>query len=208
MSFAPNESRKNQSSAWPILPRRLAASANQQLQALTTSRDRECVDAGEAYHRAMTFASIASAWSRAACAGFVVLAVGCVDGGGSNAGYNSDTIVVPARIEFYGDPVMVSAPATASVDEVITVSITTYGGGCIEPDRIDLSVKPLAADIRPLDRVPADEGVVCTADLALNLRTAEIAFSTPGEKSLRFHGQRVDAEVDEAIVHIRSITIE
>lgn len=86
---------------------------------------------------------------------------------------------------------VIQAPATAAVNQPITLTINTYGSSsCTTPDGAQVEVDGLTATITPLDRVPRpNSNVACTADLAARPRTVTVTFAEPGEALIRVIGQ-------------------
>lgn len=136
---------------------------------------------------------------RAACALAAVALLLC-------ACATEDSVVEPGVIDFGGDPVRIDAPSSARVGESFVVTVTTYGGGCIELERTDVELTDDGADITPLDRrrVPGP----CTLVLHLFPHEVTLTFATAGTKTIHIHGRRVKGELDEEIELPRTILVE
>jgi hypothetical protein len=111
-----------------------------------------------------------------------------------------DSVVELGRIEFYHDPPVIEAPASAAVGEQFLLRVMSYGGGCISLERTDVELTNEGADFLPFDRrhIPG-ENEACTLDLRLYPHEATLAFDSTGSKTIRIHGRRVNFQVDEAI---------
>ena len=100
--------------------------------------------------------------------------------------------VRPGVLQFYDDLLQVQLPATASVGAPITVTVRTYGGGCIRMGPTWTSVRGLVAVIEPLDsvvsRLPPNWG--CTAELGLLEHEATVQFAESGAATVRILGRR------------------
>ncbi|HEY0735723.1 MAG TPA: hypothetical protein VGD69_12505 [Herpetosiphonaceae bacterium] len=84
---------------------------------------------------------------------------------------------------------VIKAPATAAVNQTITLTVNTYGSSsCTTPDGARVEVNGLTATITPLDRIPRGD-VACTSDLAARPHTVEVTFAEAGEAVIRVIGQ-------------------
>ena len=89
-------------------------------------------------------------------------------------------------------PVRIENPTTARVGHSFDVRIVTYGNGCVSAeDTVIEALSDEAFDITPLDRRRTSGN--CTSKLCTFPHEATIVFDTPGTKTLRFTGRRVDS---------------
>ncbi|MFW6089728.1 MAG: hypothetical protein ACODAB_08240 [Gemmatimonadota bacterium] len=112
----------------------------------------------------------------------------------------------PARLEYYGDPPRVSVPESVAVDEAFTISIETYGGGCIEPGPTGVKRIGDRLEIRPLDVFPA-VGAVCTSDLRYIDHSVTHSATTALTLEVVIYGVRVSEAGVEDIVVTRTLMV-
>ena len=109
----------------------------------------------------------------------------------------------PALLSFYSDSAQVTLPDTAKRLQPITVTITSYGGGCISQGETDVAVSDLQAEIRPYRYEVVGPGVICTLELRVFEHVATLQFAKSGTATVRVLGERqpgTDAiEVDRLI---------
>lgn len=116
-----------------------------------------------------------------------------------------DSTVEPGILYLQGQT-MIQSPSMVHTDEPFTVSITTWGGGCIELRSTDVELTADGATITPYDEYfepPA--GGACLANLVPIVHDASLSFDAPGTKTVTVHGR--DAQHDLADVTL-SITVE
>ena len=100
-------------------------------------------------------------------------------------------------IEFFGDPAQIAAPSSAVVGQEFRVDVSTYGGGCVSLERTDVSIEGNVVDIRPIDRDNTEPGTACPANLATYDHSVGVVLNQPGAATIRVHGMRVAAELEE-----------
>ncbi|HEY0735724.1 MAG TPA: hypothetical protein VGD69_12510 [Herpetosiphonaceae bacterium] len=87
---------------------------------------------------------------------------------------------------------VIRAPATAPVNQRITLTVNTYGSStCRTAGGANVEVVGLTAIITPFDRLPVGD-VMCTDDLRSHPRTVNVRFAEPGEALIRVIGQSFD----------------
>jgi hypothetical protein len=113
-------------------------------------------------------------------------------------------------IELHNNVPMIDVPSAASIGQPIRVGVTTYGSGCSSPSHTFVEATTEGADIRPLDHVryASRDGEVCTSELLYFAHEATLTFDTPGTKTIRIHGRRVNANVDAEVALERSVAIQ
>lgn len=110
-------------------------------------------------------------------------------------GCDSDTPSEPkgfsvmGTIEFYDEPVEVTAPDTVAVGETFTASVRTYGNGCVEEGSTEVQVNELSATVTPFDRHSGAD--VCPAVLRTHEHQATLAFEEVGDAVVTFRGRSV-----------------
>ena len=113
---------------------------------------------------------------------------------------------LPATLVHHGDGPVIEVPASAVAGEKFTISVTTYGGGCTREDRTDVETRGMSADVRPIQKEPADmRDVVCTADLLINARPITLSFPTSGLGEIRVHGRAEPG--DSVVTFVRTVAI-
>lgn len=114
-------------------------------------------------------------------------------------GYN------PARLVYFFDPVLIEMPSSTPFGSAVTITITTYGGGCIQKGRTDVVQANNHLDLFPLD-IFAGPGPNCTDDLRFNTHHVSFVARLRGDLRVRIHGAELSI-VDNA-TRRRSVTIE
>ncbi len=113
----------------------------------------------------------------------------------------------PAFIRFYQEPSLVEAPDTVSAGEPFTVTVRTFGGGCIGQGDTRAEVRGRVVTLRPLDvhttRHPGP--VVCTSDLVFYTHRVEVRLTEPGVATIRVIGR--EAPADSLITIERSVVV-
>jgi hypothetical protein len=116
-----------------------------------------------------------------------LLLAACTNSGPHDSSLLSAAERGPALLAFYGDTSVVQLASTARVGEVTTVRFTSFGGGCIRPDRTEVTVSGLTADIRP-HRSELPPNTVCTAELRIDQNVAQLRFAEAGRARVRIVG--------------------
>ena len=112
----------------------------------------------------------------------------------------------PAVLEHYGDPPRVTAPASVLVGDPVTVSVTSYGGGCVRKGYTDVvQGERMTVSVRPYDLYVGDGKVVCTDELALYQHDVTLRFDQPGTATIRIHGTRMPG--GEPITLTRTVVV-
>lgn len=117
-----------------------------------------------------------------------------------SSGYSRE----PAYIEFYGNPVEITVPATARLDEPVTVSVTTYGGGCTHLGDTQVAVSGGTAELRPYD-VTETVGA-CPTIVNRLVHQAEVIFDQVGTATVRVYGRSEPGGLP--LVETRTITVQ
>ncbi|MDO8434615.1 MAG: hypothetical protein Q7S58_19640, partial [Candidatus Binatus sp.] len=90
----------------------------------------------------------------------------------------------------YGDTTTLSVPSSARVGVPISITVTSFGGGCIGPGETEVTFQDSGAEIRPhryeTVRLPPDMG--CTRELRVFQHTATLQFAQAGEARVRIVG--------------------
>jgi hypothetical protein len=91
-------------------------------------------------------------------------------------------------------PGTIVAPDTVQAGVSFRVTVYSFGSSsCVTPDGVDLTLKPTEARVTPFDRVPADPGTVCTADIAVHPHLVELRFTEPGLARIVAQGDVIEA---------------
>lgn len=123
----------------------------------------------------------------------VLVACAATPSGGSPPPPKGPSERVLGTVEFYGDPVRVEVPRTAELEQPFVVTVTTYGGGCIEKGETEVKVEALRAEVRPYDYDTTPINGDCNDDLRLHERTKTLRFEEVGTAEVVFFGQKKNA---------------
>ena len=93
-----------------------------------------------------------------------------------------------------GGALPIIVPDTVYVGVPFAATVTTFGGGCDQPDGADVQTSGLAADITPYDLLPAP-GTICILILRTLPRSVELTFNVPGPGVVRVHGRSPNGNV-------------
>jgi hypothetical protein len=111
------------------------------------------------------------------------------------------TALRAGNIRFYGDPLIVDVPPSATAGVPFTMSVTTYGGGCIAEAETVVQVNGWRADVVPYQRVSIG---LCTQELRITKREASVTFAVPGQAVVRVIGR--DQPADE-LIEVKRIVV-
>lgn len=93
-------------------------------------------------------------------------------------------------IDYYGRPISVTVPETVEVGETFSVTVVTYGNGCIDAGETDVRLEPQRAEIRPYD-YNVTPGRPCDDTLNRYEHAATVIFTKEGEAEVVVYGQRL-----------------
>jgi hypothetical protein len=101
------------------------------------------------------------------------------------------------RIANIGGPEGVEVPPAVRAGEPLQVTVTTYGGGCIDEDTTAVVARAHMADVVPYQRVyQPKEHEACTMELRISHRQVDVVFTEPGMATIRVYGRgRPDGSV-------------
>lgn len=114
-----------------------------------------------------------------------------------------DEVEVLGVVRFHEEPVLVQAPDTVDVGQSFTVSVRTWGGGCVSKGPTRVSREGSSVRIEPIDIEVVAE--VCTAELLSFMHTADVTLESPGEVTLKIVGRRLPA--DEVTTLERTVVV-
>ena len=83
-----------------------------------------------------------------------------------------------------------AVPSAARAGQGFWASVTTYGGGCIEPYDTELTVTNDDALVVPRDEYYVGGELACTLELVFYEHRAALHFDTPGTKTIRIRGRQ------------------
>jgi len=110
----------------------------------------------------------------------------------------------PALLSFYSDSATVTLPDTVRRLQPLTITVTSYGGGCISQGETDVAVSDLQAEIRPYRYELVGPDVICTTELRVFDHVATVQFAKVGTASVRVFGERMPGagavELDRLVV--------
>lgn len=112
-----------------------------------------------------------------------------------------------ARVRYYGDGVVFSAPARVRAGDSLTISFTAYGGGCTGSDTTVVRMEGHRAVVVPYQRVYTPrEGQACAASLILDRRVSRIVFPGAGAAEIVTVGRSEPGM--EWVITTRGLTVE
>lgn len=127
-------------------------------------------------------------------------------GGGSCGIFDSDTVVEPALIVFYGDTSRIVAPDSVARGTTFEISVPTFAGGCTrEIARTDQAVAGTVLEIRPYN--VTQRAKVCTDDLLILTHTAMARIDQPGLATIRVRAKQRPPAGDAPAELERAITV-
>ncbi len=107
-------------------------------------------------------------------------------------------------IAFYHDPVVITVPDTVVAGRSFSVSVRTYGGGCVGQEDTEVWSTGLSIDITPYD---VHSGArICTDILKAFDHTATLTVMEPGTAQIRFHGRQLPDDVP--ISEVRELVVK
>lgn len=100
---------------------------------------------------------------------------------------------VIGTIEYYGDPVQVEIPTDATRGSEFTVTVVTYGGGCVSEGETETDIDGLNVVVTPYDydvsgQLPPNGA--CTDELNLFEHETTLRFDRAGTATVVIRGQR------------------
>ena len=106
-------------------------------------------------------------------------------------------------ISFYDDPMVIHAPDTVLTGAPFTVSIRTYGNGCIRQGYTEVVTRALHADIRPYDIHSGAR--ICTDNLVITNHQAAVRFDRGGQAEVVITGHQKPE--DTILVVTRTVVV-
>jgi len=104
-----------------------------------------------------------------------------------------DTRRVVGLIDANGPFPTIVAPDSVQAGAWFTATVYSFGSSsCTIPDGVGLTLGAAEARVIPYDRVPADRGAVCTADISPRPHVVELHFTRPGEASILVQGEVIE----------------
>jgi len=113
-----------------------------------------------------------------------------VDGGAGGSGPSERVF---GTIEFYVEPAQVQVPGSVEQGQPFTVTVVTYGNGCIEKGETKVEVEELRAEVRPYD-YNTSSGNDCNDELRQHQHTVTLSFGETGTAEVVFFGQKKNAD--------------
>lgn len=138
----------------------------------------------------LKLASAACLFFLAACAASPSGSGGSPGGGEANGDGPSERVF--GTLEHYGDPAQVEVPASVRRGQPFTVTVTTYGGGCIEKGETKVEVEGLRAEVRPYDYDTSPLNGICNDELRIHKHAATLSFEEIGTAEVIFYGLKED----------------
>jgi len=108
----------------------------------------------------------------------------------------------PAILLFYGDTSSVSLPVSSHVGVPFSLTVTSFGGGCIAHGGVEFTLRGLDAEVQPYRydvRLPPN--MACTRELRVFHDTVSLEFDEPGDATVRAVGIRRPGDTPYIIEH-------
>jgi len=98
----------------------------------------------------------------------------------------------PAILLFYGDTSSVSLPVSSHVGVPFSLTVTSFGGGCIAHGGVEFTSRGLDAEVQPYryEAVRLPPNMACTMELRVFRDTVSLEFDEPGDATVRAVGIR------------------
>ena len=109
-------------------------------------------------------------------------------------------------IAFYSDPVVITVPDTVLLGDPFSVSVRTYGDGCVSEDGTEVESTSLSFQITPYDVLTLGRGVICPAIVRHFDHTATLTATQSGTAQITFHGRQLPGELP--ISEIREVVVK
>ena len=124
----------------------------------------------------------------------------------------SRTVREEGVISFYGDTdEVILAPDTAQAGEALTVTVQTFGDGCVDADNMEVAITGELAVLTPYDliTIPGRNGA-CPQIEKRPEHTAQVVFEEPGSATLRVNGMLKDNANPEGVMTTieKTITVQ
>ena len=104
-------------------------------------------------------------------------------------GVVGDTELAPGVIKFHHDDIEITVPTEFEAGQPSTVSVATFGDGCVSMGETRVEVDGLSAVVAPWNLVPTPGAdVVCTMILKRITHTVEIVFDQSGSATVTVRG--------------------
>ena len=108
-------------------------------------------------------------------------------------------------VEFYDDPIVIEHADTFTLGASGSVTVRTYGGGCVRQGVSEVAVNGLTAVIEPFDSVHV-AAQVCTDILRLFRHVVAVSFTERGTATLRIVG--LSRPADDEITVTRHVVVQ
>jgi hypothetical protein len=109
----------------------------------------------------------------------------------------------PAILLFYGDTSSVSLPVSSHVGVPFSLTVTSFGGGCIAHGGVEFTLRGLDAEVQPYryEAVRLPPNMACTMELRIYHDTVSLEFDEPGDARVRVVGMRRPGDTPYIIEH-------
>ncbi len=103
-----------------------------------------------------------------------------------------ETVRGAAILVDYGDTTTVTLSTSVRVGVPLSITVTSFGGGCITRGETESTVRGLEAEVRPyryeIVRLPPN--MACTDEFRIFQHTTSLQFGEPGDAHVRVLGLR------------------
>jgi len=107
-----------------------------------------------------------------------------------------ETVRGAAILLHHGDTTTVTVPTSVRVGVPVSITATSFGGGCIAKGETELTLRGLEAEVRPYryETIRLPPNMACTSELRIFQHTVTLEFEQPGVARVRVFGLRRPGE--------------
>ena len=99
------------------------------------------------------------------------------------------------------DPVVIEVPDTVSVSVPFSVSVRTFGGGCMRVGPTEVVINGLDAQVTPFDYTVVGDGVLCIQIVSSFDHEASLTFATVGSATITIRAKQEPGDLPFERIH-------